>query len=204
MTNTYANDTSLPELNQRYWAQRYEQRQTGWDIGHASPPIIRYMSGIADRSQRILIPGAGRAYEAVWLHQHGFAQVWVCDWVASAFEHLRRAAPDFPAEHILVADFFQLQQAFDLILEQTFFCAIDPALRPDYVRQAAQLLRPGGILAGLLFAEHFEQPGPPFGGVAQEYRLLFSPFFDILHMDIAPDSIAPRAGRELFVEMRKR
>ncbi len=204
MTDTHTDYALRPQLSQQYWAQRYQEGQTGWDIGHASPPIIRYMSQTTDRSQRILIPGAGRAYEAVWLHRHGFTQVWVCDWVASAFEHLQAAAPDFPDEHILVADFFQLQQAFDLIIEQTFFCAIDPALRPDYVHQSARLLRPGGILAGLLFAEYFEQPGPPFGGTAEEYRPLFSPFFDILHMDIAPDSIAPRAGRELFIEMRRK
>ncbi len=190
-------------LSPAYWEQRYREGYTPWNIGHVSPPLRRFMEDIEDKATRILIPGAGHAHEAAYLHQQGFTQVWVCDWAPSAFQGLLEEAPDFPRAHLLVADFFALDMEVDIILEQTFFCAIDPQLRSAYARKAAQLLRPGGILAGLLFAEPFEQPGPPFGGTAAEYRPYFEPYFDILHMDLAPDSIKPRLGRELFVEMRR-
>ena len=67
-----------------------------------------------------------------------------------------------------------------------------------------QLLRGKGKLVGLLFAQEFNRPGPPFGGTVNEYRALFSPHFDILQMDIAPDSIKPRLGNEIFILLQKR
>ncbi len=191
-------------LTPDYWNRRYEQHNTPWDIGYASPPIIRYLDALPDRSLRILIPGAGSAYEAVYAHQQGFGEVYVCDWASAAFEHLRAKAPDFPEAHLLVEDFFQLSLEVDLILEQTFFSAILRAQRHDYARQAARLLASGGKVAGLLFAQPFEQEGPPFGGTAEEYRRIFEPYFHVLQMDISLNSIAPRSGRELFFELQKR
>ena len=193
-------------LDAAYWETRWQGQQTGWDIGEASPPLIHYLEGVSDRQTRILIPGAGRAYEAIHLHQQGYEQVFVCDWAPSAFDHLRQKAPDFPENHLLVGDFFELEPglAFDLLLEQTFFCAIDPVLRPQYVTKSADLLADQGTLAGVLFARAFPFPGPPFGGTEAEYRRLFSSHFEIHTMEITPYSIAPRLGNELFVELKKR
>lgn len=194
----------MRHLSAAYWNQHYENSHTPWDIGHASPPLLEYVNQLNDKQIRILIPGAGRAYEAVYLHRAGFEQVWVCDWAPAAFEHLLEHCPEFPRERLLAADFFELDMEFDLILEQTFFCAISRQQRQDYARQAARLLGQGGRLAGVLFAQEFEQEGPPFGGTAAEYQVYFMPHFEILVMEISPHSIRPRAGRELFVEMRIR
>lgn len=192
----------MHHLSSAYWNQRYENQHTPWDIGHASPPLLEYVNQLENKQIRILIPGAGRAYEAVHLHRAGFDQVWVCDWAPAAFEYLLEHCPDFPREQLLVADFFELDMAFDLILEQTFFCAISREQRQAYARQAARLLGNGGRLAGVLFAHEFEHAGPPFGGTADEYRTYFEPHFEILAMETSSHSIRPRAGRELFVEMR--
>ena len=194
----------MQSLSAEYWNQKYKIGHTPWDIGYASPPLLEYVNQLKNKHLRILIPGAGRAYEAAWLHRAGFEQVWVCDWAPAAFGHLLEHCPEFPEERLLVADFFELDMEFDLILEQTFFCAIDRAQRQAYARQAARLLGNGGRLAGVLFAEEFEQEGPPFGGTAAEYRACFISHFEILMMDTSPHSIGPRAGRELFVEMRVR
>ena len=193
-------------LNSDYWETRWQGQQTGWDIGEASPPLIHYMERVSDRQTRILIPGAGRAYEALYLHQQGYENVFVCDWAPSAFDHLRQMAPDFPEDHLLVGDFFELETniPFDLLLEQTFFCAIDPGLRPQYVAKAADLLAEQGTLAGVLFANEFLFPGPPFGGVSEDYRKLFASSFEVISLKITPYSIAPRLGNELFVELKKR
>ncbi len=190
-------------LDSAYWNERYARQNTPWDIGQASPPIVRYLDQLPDKSTRILIPGAGSAYEAVYAHRQGFHQVFVCDWAPRAFEHLRQAAPGFPAAHLIADDFFKLQIEVDLILEQTFFSAIPPVHRKEYARKTAELLSPNGKVAGLLFAHPFEQEGPPFGGTKAVYENIFSPFFEILQMDISPDSIPPRLGRELFFELRK-
>ncbi len=190
------------ELTAKYWESRYQAQDTPWDIGYSSPPLLHYLQQLEDRDTRILIPGAGHAYEAVWLHQQGFRRVYVCDWAPSAFEYLDAKAPDFPQLHKWAKDFFALDAKVDLILEQTFFCALPPERREDYAQKAADLLTEEGRLAGLLFAQPFEHEGPPFGGTEEEYRRLFATNFELLQMHTAPDSIAPRAGRELFFELR--
>lgn len=189
-------------LDAQYWEQRYRDQDTPWDMGHESPPLRHYTQSVTDRSTRILIPGAGYAHEAVALHQRGFRSVYVCDWAPSAFEPLKEAAPDFPEDHLLVGDFFELDVSVDLMLEQTFFCALSPDLRPAYVEQAARLLAPDGRLAGVLFSKVFERSGPPFGGSREEYESLFSSRFEILRIEAASDSIAPRLGSELFIELQ--
>jgi thiopurine S-methyltransferase len=65
-------------------------------------------------------------------------------------------------------------------------------------------LSPGGKLAGLYFNFPLTQEGPPYGGSEEEYRKRFSAQFEIEKMYAAPNSIKPRAGRELWVEMRKK
>ncbi len=193
----------MTPLDPAYWHERYATNDTPWDIGYASPPLIHYAEQLP-KDTRILIPGAGRAYEAIHLHRAGYTDVYLCDWAEPAFAYLREHAPDFPEAHRLVQDFFQLEPAYDLLLEQTFFCALHPSQRPDYVRKAHELLYPGGRLAGVLFAQPFPFEGPPYGGTAEEYRQLFEPLFSIHQLEIAQASIKPRAGRELFIELERR
>lgn len=193
----------MTNLNASYWEQRYLDDNTPWDIGNISPPLKHYTDKISDKSLRILIPGAGYAHEAIDLHKRGFTNVYVCDWAPSAFDKLRKQAIDFPQNHLLVEDFFKLKLEVDLILEQTFFCALKPDRREEYVLKAKDLLSVGGKLAGLLFAVEFSNEGPPFGGTKEEYLDLFTSHFKVLQMDVAPDSISPRAERELFIELQK-
>lgn len=191
-------------LDPEFWNKRYLDKNTPWDIGGVSPPLQSFLDQIKDTSARILIPGAGRAYEAVYLHNRGFTNIYVCDWAKDAFHLLTEKAPGFPEEHLLCADYFKLTGQFDFMLEQTFFCAIDPALRPEYVRQAYRLLKFGGVLAGVLFASEFDRSGPPFGGNPGEYRALFSQYFFMEEFEICKNSILPRAGNEVFFKLIKK
>jgi thiopurine S-methyltransferase len=194
----------MSNLDQAYWQSRYELHDTPWDIGHVAPPLKAFVDNLEDRATRILIPGAGKAFEAIYLHQKGFKEVYVLDWAMSAFEYLLSEVPDFPREHLLCTDFFELQGQYDLILEQTFFCALEPSLRQAYVSKMASLLPSGGTLAGLLFASHFEKNGPPFGGTETEYRTLFDVHFEISCLKMAENSILPRMNNELFFELIKK
>lgn len=192
-------------LDAAYWQHRYAAGQTGWDTGSITPPLQDYFAQLGPPDpRRILIPGAGRAYEAEYLHHQGWPNVWVADVAPEPLESLRRRVPGFPEAHLLLQDFFTLAPSFDLLVEQTFFCALSPALRPAYARQCAHLLRPGGTLMGVLFDTEFSQPGPPFGGSREEYRAYFAPYFDFVHFDPAYNSIPPRRGRELFICLKKK
>jgi len=191
-------------FDEKYWNDRWINGETGWDIGYASPPITEYCDQIKNRDIRILIPGAGNAYEAEYLHSKGFQNVFVMDLSETALENLSNRAPSFPKKHLIHGDFFDLEMQFDLILEQTFFCALDPSLRADYVSQMLKLLSKGGNLVGLLFEDPLNDDHPPFGGSTSEYLDLFETEFEIHTMEIAYNSIKPRQGRELFVIMRKK
>jgi SAM-dependent methyltransferase len=201
-------ESVLPALDAAYWRARYTAGMDGWDAREVTPPLRAYFDQLALAPQpRILIPGAGRAYEAEYLHGLGFREVYVVDLAPEALQALATRVPDFPKEHLLLADFFELpnDRPYDLIVEQTFFCAINPALRPAYAQQCAALLRPGGTLMGLLFDTDFGPvQEPPFGGTRDEYRAYFAPYFDFRHFETATNSLRPRQGRELFICLKKK
>src|SRR5699024_1857395 len=180
------------------WDARYQEGRTGWNIGTISTPLKDYIDGLADKSLKILIPGCGNAYEAEYLFRQGFAQVYVADISKYPLDNFQKRVPDFPKNHLLHTDFFKLTDSFDLILEQTFFCALPPKYRSAYVDKIHQLLNPEGKLAGLLFDFPKTNAGPPDGGDRHEYRKLFKPTFTFKTLDTAYNSIKPRAGKELF------
>ncbi len=186
-----------------YWNYRYIENNIPWDIGGIAPIIKKKLDSIeGNKAIKILIPGAGLAHEAAYLHRRGFSNVFVCDWAEAAFDHLREQCPDFPEEHLLIGDFFDLDIKVDLIIEQTFFCAIPRRRRKDYAQKAASLLNEGGQLIGLLFSSEFEREGPPHGGCKEEYIEHFIPYFDIITMEESTGSIKPRMGNELYLELR--
>ncbi len=189
-------------LDQTYWQTRYQTGQTGWDLGAVSPSLRAYIDQLTDpecSGLSILIPGAGNGHEASYLVEKGFTAVTVIDLAPLPLARLRERVGENPALRLVEGDFFDHAGPYDLVLEQTFFCALDPVLRPAYVRQMHQLLKPGGKLVGVLFNTDFENPGPPFGGSEDEYRKLFSPYFRLDVLETATNSVKPRAGREVFI-----
>ncbi len=188
-----------------FWEQRYEEGRTGWDIGSAAPAITEYADQLGNKDIRILLPGAGRGYEVEYLFNKGFSDLTVIDIARQPLEELGRRIPDFPKNRLMEVDFFSFAGGpFDLILEHTFFCALPPVMRPQYVRKMTDLLAPGGRLAGLLFDFPRTENGPPFGGSEEEYRKLFSPNFHLYRLERARNSIPPRAGNELFFIFEKK
>ncbi|OYU97054.1 MAG: SAM-dependent methyltransferase [Bacteroidetes bacterium B1(2017)] len=196
----------MPTLNGIYWENRYQQGDTGWDIGSASTPILSYCEQIPDKNLSILIPGCGNGYEAESLLQLGFTNITLIDLAESPLNEFRKRNELAVFEgkiKLICTDFFEHQGQYDLILEQTFFCAIHPAQRDDYASKMNSLLVPNGKLAGLLFNFPLSQEGPPFGGSMPNYLQHFGPWFSIKTLENCYNSIAPRAGRELFFILQK-
>src|SRR5688572_715667 len=189
------------DLNKEFWTQRYNEGTIGWDVGKASTPITTFIDQLANKELKILIPGAGNAYEAEYLWKKGFNDVYVLDISPVPLDNFKKRNPEFPEHQLLLMDFFELKNNFDLVIEQTFFCAIPRNLRPDYAKKMHEVIKPGGKLAGVLFGIEFEKEGPPFGGTKTEYLGYFEPYFDIVQMDICKNSIPPRAGNELWIEL---
>lgn len=189
-------------LDQNYWNAQWEAQSTGWDIGYAAPAIVDYISNLEDKSIAILIPGCGNAYEAEYLLQNGFTNITLIDIAPKAVEILQQKFKENIAIKVLCEDFFMHKGSYDLIIEQTFFCAIPPVERSAYAKKMAELLSPKGKLIGLLFDRTFDKQGPPFGGCPCEYKPIFEPSLDIIQMEITDKSIPQRAGTELFIEMQ--
>ncbi|MBR9917955.1 methyltransferase domain-containing protein [bacterium] len=196
-------EKTTPDLNAEYWSKRYEEQKTGWDIGYASPALIEFAQSSISKDAKILIPGAGRAYEAEELYRQGYTLVYAADFSRNAKDEFLKRVEDFPESQFIVGDFFELDGEYDYILEQTFFCALNPTFRKAYVRKMADLLKPKGVLAGLLF--NFElDGGPPFGGSKEEYESLFKPDFNLDILEDCRNSIEPRKGSEYFFKFSLR
>ena len=191
-------------LNENYWSSRYKNNDVAWDMGKVSPPLKEYFDQLTDKSVSILIPGCGNAYEAEYLLQQGFKNITLIDISPLPVDKLKKQFSAFLNKeiHIIYGDFFTLNQNFNLIVEQTFFCAINPSLRTDYANKMYELLNVNGKLAGVFFNRTFDA-GPPFSGSKTEYNLLFKNKFQIKKMDECFNSINPRKGSELFVILQK-
>ena len=129
--------------------------------------------------------------------------MYVIDLAPLALERFSERVPDFPKGHLILGNFFEHEENYDLILEQTFFCALNPDLRPDYATKMHGLLNTGGKLVGLMFCIPLHADHPPFGGNAAEYRGYFEKDFEIISMDPCTNSIESRKGNELWIELRK-
>ena len=193
-----------PTLDANYWNSQYLAQTTGWDLGMPSPPLAAFIDRLEQKSMKILIPGCGSAYEAQYLLDSGFENVTLIDIAADLVKKLQERFANNANIRIVLGDFFEHQGEYDLILEQTFFCALPPFMREKYVQKMNELLSENGLLAGLLFNRIFEKQGPPFGGSIGEYQILFPKFgLEILEMETAKNSIAPRANSEVFFIAKK-
>jgi len=198
----------MVNLDANYWNSRYQSNNIAWDLGIVSPPMKKYIDQLENNELRILIPGAGNAHEAIYLLENGFKNITVVDFAEEPLKRLnselenRNINKDY--YHLIQDDFFYHKGVYDLQLEQTFFCAINPTFREKYVEHTHHLLGKNGKIVGLLFNREFPFEGPPFGGDEKEYRKLFENDFDIKLMKEAYNSIEPRKASELFLIMSRK
>lgn len=185
------------------WDQRYQNGDVPWSLDVPSPALISYIEQLNDVHAKVLIPGAGIGHEAQYLIQKGYSDVTILDISPTAIKILEERWGHPEGINLVSGDFFTHESQYDLILEQTFLCAIDRVQREAYVQKMHQLLLPQGKIAGVLFASEFEKEGPPHGGCHQEYSDLFSKYFKINTMEPCYNSISPRLGNELFFICQK-
>lgn len=188
----------MSNLNAQYWNTRYQQNEIGWDLGKISNPIKSYVDQLNSTNQKILIPGAGNSYEAEYLWHLGFQNIYLIDIASQPLINFKKRVLDFPDEQLILGNFFDLDTTFDLIIEQTFFCALDPKLRTAYAKKCASLLNTNGKIAGLFFNFPLTKSGPPFGGSKDEYRTLFEQYFKINTLETCYNSEPSRENKELF------
>lgn len=185
------------------WEEHWRTAHTPWDVGAPSPTVV----ALADELPRgrALVPGCGRGWDAFALASPE-REVVALDLAPSVRPHFEqaRAAMKVPAEQVslLVGDFFDdalVQGPFDLVWDYTFLCALDPSERGRWASRMAELVRPGGTLATLLFPVVEPPPGyegPPWpldlGAVAE----LLADDFERARLEPVQASHEGREGKE--------
>ncbi|EGV43346.2 methyltransferase domain-containing protein [Bizionia argentinensis JUB59] len=193
------------DLSESFWDGRYQNKDTGWDLGEISSPLKDYFDQLEDTSLKILIPGAGNSYEAEYLFKNGFQNVFIADLSQTALDNFKARVPSFPSENLLHTNVFDMSsKTFDLIIEQTFFCALNPELRSGYAKKIHSLLKPQGKLVGVMFDAALNTDKPPFGGSKAEYITYFKLYFNMAIFEPSYNSMESRKDSELFIKLIKK
>lgn len=185
-----------------FWCKRFGEGVTPWDAGRVQGAFASF---VAARTQPLntLIPGCGSAWEASHLADHRWP-VTALDFSPTAVACAREVLADQSVD-LVCADFFAWQpaQALDLIYERAFLCALPRKLWADWGKRVAELLPPGGLLAGYFFVCD-QLKGPPFGILPEQLDALLLPNFECLTNQPVADSIPVFAGRERWQVWRRR
>ncbi|PFH10489.1 thiopurine S-methyltransferase [Collimonas sp. PA-H2] len=190
-------DPSHPD----FWSERFEQDFMPWDNGGVPLALQQYVN--RSKPASTLIPGCGTGYEVAYLAEAGW-DVTAIDFSGAAVGAARAVLGKWSGR-VLQADFFtyEAQQPLGFIYERAFLCALPPARRADIVSRWAELLPSGATLAGFFFFDDSPK-GPPFGISRAELERLLHADFELADEQDVTDSIAVFAGKERWMEWRRR
>jgi thiopurine S-methyltransferase len=194
----------MQKFDVKYWNNLFEKNKLAWDIGYPAPALCEYFDQIKNKDIKILVPGAGNAYEVEYLFKNNFKNVFLLDFAPKAIESFKKRNPLFPDNQIIISDFFDHNDKYDLIVEHTFFTSFAPEKRKKFVQKIYNLLDKNGKYIGLFFNHSFGFPHPPFGATKSTYEKLFKPYFKFKTFQTAYNSIKPRKNREIFFIMIKK
>ncbi len=197
--------------NPDFWEERYSAKNTPWDTKTTTPALINSIDH--SRSKKIAILGCGYSKDSLFLAKKGH-MVYSIDFAAKPIEYLDNIKSKeslgnlFPIQE----DIFNLNKEysnfFDIVIEYTCFCAIDPQRRFRYVELVSDILNKSRKFIALFFPTERREEGsdkePPFYVNLDETLLMFKNNFNIIKIDKNPDSIKPRRGFETLVIMRKK
>jgi thiopurine S-methyltransferase len=185
-----------------FWCKRFGEGLTPWDAGKVPADFATFVT-TQQQPLTTLIPGCGSAWEAGFLAERAWPTT-ALDFSPKAVDCAREVLGD-AAVTLVCADFFTWQptQRLDLIYERAFLCALPRKLWGDWGRRVAELLPPGGLLAGYFFVCD-QLRGPPFGILPEQLDALLVPGFEQLENKATEDSIPVFAGRERWQVWRRR
>eukprot|EP00588_Corethron_pennatum_P003261 CAMPEP_0194284580 /NCGR_PEP_ID=MMETSP0169-20130528/27917_1 /TAXON_ID=218684 /ORGANISM="Corethron pennatum, Strain L29A3" /LENGTH=224 /DNA_ID=CAMNT_0039030421 /DNA_START=152 /DNA_END=823 /DNA_ORIENTATION=+ len=170
---------------------------TRFDVAGVARPLAAELSRRRPPTsgKSALVPGCGRAYDALALAEHGYADVVALDISLAACHAAREEMKEVSSSaaervEIRCADFFALdeERKFDTIWDCTFLCALDPSAREEWARRMASLLAPGGELLTAVFPIGDRDGGPPYAMSVSLVRSLLEPagFEAIVVLDSLP------------------
>lgn len=197
-------NSSTPE----YWDEAYRLGNVTWDLGFPTPVFNNWINHQKVKLS-ICVVGAGNGWDAINFAKKGH-NVTAVDFALSAISNMRSEATNSNVKlNILHSDIFDLnkifQEKFDIVLEYTCYCAIDPSMRKDYISIVNTILKPRGKFVALLFPldKEINEGGPPYGVSLSNTLNLFDKYFLVDKYEYPVDSIEARKGREIFITFNK-
>lgn len=192
-----------------FWDERYAAGTTPWDAGGAPVEFRRLVASLRPGS-RLLVPGCGLGWEIDLALERGL-QVVAIDISRGAVNAARTRLGARAEGVVFQADFFTAALGeFDVIYERAFVCALPPRLWADWAARCAELLAPGGRIAGYFFVDPqvaaIPEPrrGPPFAAVAGEIEGLLAADFVLREQVAGAAPLDVFRGREFWFDWVRR
>ena len=188
-----------------FWNDKYIKNEISWDLAGPTPAFVKWFKN-KNKNKKIIIPGAGNGYDAIHLAKSNF-DVYAVDFASEPIANMKNK--NLSNLNLIMNDFFNLSKKynsqFDYFLEYTFFCAINPRRRFNYIKKSFELLKPNGVFVGMLLPidNNSKDEGPPFAVNIEETIEMFSEFYTNIKLKKTKLSIEPRKEIELFITMKK-
>lgn len=163
-------------MKKDFWQSRWEAKQTAFHEGKPNALLVTQAHRFAPAS-RILVPLAGKAFDLVWLEEHGHEVVGV-EFVAQAIDEFRAEHPS-SAVKMVQGDMLAMTPddlgTFDAIYDRAALIALEPSTRARYIEVCKNLLKPGAPTLLIAFGyDQSKSPGPPFSIDEKTVRELFA------------------------------
>jgi SAM-dependent methyltransferase len=152
----------------------------------------------------VLVPGCGAGYEVRAFAERGY-DVLAIDFSDAAIGAARRELGPLGGR-VRNADFFAFEtMPFDVVYERAFLCALPRPMWTRWAGRVAELVRPGGELAGFFYFDDNER-GPPFGIAPQALQALLEEHFALESETAVPpgESIPVFKSKERWQVWRRR
>ncbi len=196
---------NLPE----YWETMYKTKQDSWDQGKVSPILQEFFKHPScPKSGRVLVPGAGRGYDAAAWAERGHETLAV-DFSQTAFGALSSLSDKIPKLSVLNIDLFELSpkstEPFEVIYEYCCFNSIHPGRRDEYFEVWDKMLTPNGVVIAAFYPliKSTSLDGPPHPTSEGELMARLDGVFDMVERVIPKKSVKDRAGKEEIWLLKK-
>lgn len=191
----------------RFWSDHYNSDQKPWDLGEVSSSLHWAVQKIKLPKQRIAVLGSGAGHDASYLSQLGHT-VTGFDFSEEALKEAKTRYGENQNLKWVKENIFDLAEKFrdqfDLVVEHTCFCAIEPERRDELIKVWSSILTEKGQLLGIFFVMP-KVSGPPFGATELEVKERLEKFkfrFDLWKR--SQFSVEKRLGKELIVLATKK
>lgn len=196
---------NLPE----YWESMYKSKKDSWDQGKASPILQEFFKHPScPKTGRVLVPGAGRGYDAAAWADRGHETLAV-DFSQTAFAALSALSEKHRKLSVLNIDLFELSpkstEPFEIIYEYCCFNSIHPGRRDEYFEVWDKMLTPGGVVIAAFYPliKSTSLDGPPHPTSEGELMARLDGVFDMAERIIPKKSLKERVGKEEIWLLKK-